>query len=117
MLKTSSLLFSFIALGVAAAPAWADYPDKPIRMVVGYAPGGGADNLIRPIAERLTKILGQPIVMDYKAGAGGVIAAELVALSSVGRPTSLKYSRFTKISLPLAGMGSSRLKNLASAAK
>lgn len=79
MPKISSLLLPFIALGIAAAPAWADYPDKPIRMVVGYAPGGGADNLIRPIGERLSKILGQPIVMDYRAGAGGVIAAELVA--------------------------------------
>ena len=79
MSKTSSLLLPFIAMGVLATPAWADYPDKPIRMVIGYAPGGGADNLIRPIGERLSKILGQPIVMDYRAGAGGVIAAELVA--------------------------------------
>lgn len=79
MLKISSLLLSFITLGIAATPAWAEYPDKPIRMVVGYAPGGGADNLIRPIGERLSKILGQPIVMDYRAGAGGVIAAEIVA--------------------------------------
>lgn len=78
MPKFARLLLSFIALGITAASAWADYPDKPIRMVVGYAPGGGADNLIRPIAERLSKILGQPIVMDYRAGAGGVIAAELL---------------------------------------
>ena len=79
MPKFARLLLSIIALGLTAASAWADYPDKPIRMVVGYAPGGGADNLIRPIAERLSKILGQPIVMDYRAGAGGVIAAELLA--------------------------------------
>ena len=79
MPKFARLLLSIIALGLSAASAWADYPEKPIRMVVGYAPGGGADNLIRPIAERLSKILGQPIVMDYRAGAGGVIAAELLA--------------------------------------
>lgn len=79
MRKTISWLLSFIALGIAASGAWADYPDKPIRMVIGYAPGGGADNLIRPIGERLSKILGQPIVMDYRPGAGGVLAAELVA--------------------------------------
>lgn len=79
MLKLTALLFSVIALGMQARPARADYPDKPIRMVIGYAPGGGADNLIRPIAERLSKILGQPIIMEYRAGAGGVIAAELVA--------------------------------------
>ena len=69
------------AMAIPAGPALANYPDKPLRMVVGYPPGGGADNLIRPIAERLSKILGQPIVMDYKAGAGGVVAAELVAKS------------------------------------
>ena len=79
MFKTASLLVPFIALGMLATPAWADYPDKPIRMVIGYPPGGGADNLIRPVGERLSKILGQPIVMEYRAGAGGVIAAELVA--------------------------------------
>lgn len=79
MLKTAALLVPFVALGLLATPAWADYPDKPIRMVIGYAPGGGADNLIRPIGERLSKILGQAIVMEYRAGAGGVIAAELVA--------------------------------------
>ena len=79
MPKFARLLLPFITLGLTAASAWADYPDKPIRMVVGYAPGGGADNLIRPIAERLSKILGQPIVMDYRAGAGGVVAAELLA--------------------------------------
>ena len=77
----NSWLLVFGAMAIVAGPALANYPDKPIRMVVGYPPGGGADNLIRPIAERLSKILGQPIVMDYKAGAGGVVAAELVAKS------------------------------------
>ena len=77
----NSWLLVLGAMAIAAGPALANYPDKPLRMVVGYPPGGGADNLIRPIAERLSKILGQPIVMDYKAGAGGVVAAELVAKS------------------------------------
>ena len=79
LLNSGLLVLS--AMAIAAGPALANYPDKPLRMVVGYPPGGGADNLIRPIAERLSKILGQPIVMDYKAGAGGVVAAELVAKS------------------------------------
>lgn len=79
MLKISSLLFFCVALAVPATSALADYPDKPIRMIIGYPPGGGADNLMRPIGDRLSKILGQPIVMEYRAGAGGVIAADLVA--------------------------------------
>lgn len=79
MRKTTLLFLSCMALGLAGSSAWADYPDKPIRMVIGYAPGGGADNLVRPIGERLSKILGQPMVMDYRPGAGGVLAAEMVA--------------------------------------
>lgn len=66
-------------LSAWASPAWADYPEKPIRMIVGYTPGGAADNLVRPLAERLSKLLGQQVVMDYRPGAGGVIAADLLA--------------------------------------
>lgn len=65
---------------VAPAAALADYPaDKPIRMVIGYAAGGAADKLARPIAEKVSKIIGQSIVMDYRPGAGGAIALDVVA--------------------------------------
>jgi tripartite-type tricarboxylate transporter receptor subunit TctC len=59
--------------------SFADYPDKPIRMIVGYSPGGAADNLIRPLAERLNRLLGQSIIMEYHPGAGGAIAADILA--------------------------------------
>jgi tripartite-type tricarboxylate transporter receptor subunit TctC len=76
----SSSVLACVALCVVAMPAYAaDYPTKPIRMVIGYTPGGGADNLIRPISDRLSKILGQSVVMEYKPGAGATIAAEYVA--------------------------------------
>jgi tripartite-type tricarboxylate transporter receptor subunit TctC len=61
------------------ALSFADYPDKPIRMIVGYSPGGAADNLIRPLAERLNRLLGQSIIMEYHPGAGGAIAADILA--------------------------------------
>jgi hypothetical protein len=61
--------------------SFAQYPDKPIRMIVGYSPGGAADNLIRPIADRLSRTLGQSIVMEYHPGAGGAIAADILAKS------------------------------------
>ena len=77
---TSAILAGVFAL-VATAPAFAEYPDRPIRMLVGYTPGGGADNLIRPVSERLAKLLGKPVVMDYRPGAGGAIAAEILARS------------------------------------
>jgi tripartite-type tricarboxylate transporter receptor subunit TctC len=77
MFKT--LLTTAFCLTALISPVSAEYPDKPIRMVVGYAPGGAADKLVRPITDRLTRILKQPFVVDYKPGAGAALAAELTA--------------------------------------
>jgi len=57
----------------------ADYPTKPVRMVVGFAPGGGTDTTARAIANKLNDLLGQQIIIDNRAGAAGNIATELVA--------------------------------------
>ncbi len=56
-----------------------DYPAKPIRLVVPYAPGGGMDLLMRPVAQRLAQIVGQAVVVDNRAGATGIIGADAVA--------------------------------------
>ena len=55
------------------------YPVKPIRMIVGFAAGGGTDLLARILAVRMTEALGQPVIIDNRAGAGGTIAGEIVA--------------------------------------
>lgn len=57
----------------------ASFPDKPIRMVVGFPPGGGVDTFARLFAAEMEKDLGQTIVIDNKAGAGGAIGADHVA--------------------------------------
>ena len=77
------LLGAFAILSALNAPvAFAqDYPNKPIRLIVPFAPGGGADNTARIISEPLSKRLGQPVVIEYKPGAGGVIGAAYVASS------------------------------------
>lgn len=77
MFKT--LLTTDFCLTALVSPVSAEYPDKPIRMVVGYAPGGAADKLVRPITDRLARVLKQPFVIDYKPGAGAALAAELTA--------------------------------------
>ena len=66
-----------------AQPALAQsrYPERPIRFVVPYAPGGGTDILARTIAPRLTAALGQTVVVENRPGAGGNIGAELTAKS------------------------------------
>ena len=69
----------YVVLSGLPLLSFAQYPEKPIRMIVGYSPGGAADNLIRPLADRLTRILGQSIVMEYHPGAGGAIAADILA--------------------------------------
>ncbi|MBK4738529.1 Bug family tripartite tricarboxylate transporter substrate binding protein [Noviherbaspirillum pedocola] len=79
------------ALGVIAPSAMAQsgsaataaaYPNKPIRFVVGFPPGGVADIVARIIARPLSQRLGQPVVMDNRAGAGGVVGVEAVANST-----------------------------------
>jgi len=77
LIKT--MLAAAIALSAIGTAAHAEYPDKPIKMLVGYAPGGAADKLIRPITDRLSKILKQPIVIDYNPGAGASLAADLTS--------------------------------------
>ena len=73
----SVLVLSGLSLSaVAQAPA---YPNKPIRLVVGFAPGGAADYVARAMSDSLGKAIGQPIVVENRAGAGSSIAAEAVA--------------------------------------
>ena len=67
--------------GVLAAPAaWAQkYPDKPIRLIVGYSAGGGVDAVARLLRSRLPAVLGQQVLVENRTGATGLIAADLVA--------------------------------------
>ena len=69
-----------MALGVMAQPAFAQpYPNKPIKMLVGYTPGGAVDAGVRPLSRVLETLLGQPIIIEYKPGAAGGVAMEMIA--------------------------------------
>jgi len=72
-----------LAVGLATGAARAeDYPTHPIRLVVPYAAGGGADSVARIVAKRVGETIGQPIVIENRGGAGSIIGAELVKKSS-----------------------------------
>ena len=74
----SSLLIA-LATGIAGTANSQSYPSKPIRIVVPWPPGGGTDVVARTIASKMNETLGQPAIVDNRAGATGIIGADLVA--------------------------------------
>jgi tripartite-type tricarboxylate transporter receptor subunit TctC len=72
-------LFSLVLIGTASAQ---DYPSKPIRWIVPFPPGGGADATARTISQKMTENTGKTIIVDYRPGAGGNIGTEFVARSA-----------------------------------
>ncbi len=86
-MSKNNILYIFMAVvALTMSPALAQsathYPSKPIRMVIGYPPGGATDILGRIVAQRLTPALGQQVVVDNRGGAGGLIATEIVVKSA-----------------------------------
>ncbi|WP_374608921.1 Bug family tripartite tricarboxylate transporter substrate binding protein [Diaphorobacter nitroreducens] len=78
VLAPLSALAPHLARAQAPAPGGA-WPDRPIKLVIGYPTGGATDGVARPIESRLQAALGQPLVFDYKPGAGATVAAGLTA--------------------------------------
>ena len=77
----SRALFSAAALLLVTSAAAQQFPSRPIRFVMAYPPGGSSDVLARPIANEMTKGLGQPVLLEYKPGAGSTIGADFTAKS------------------------------------
>ena len=87
-----TLFFGCALLAAAGAAAQATFPSRAVTMVVGFAPGGGTDTASRIIAKRLTENIGQPVLVENKAGAGGIIATDLVARAAPDGHTLLLAS-------------------------
>ena len=80
--KFRGILLLALALAVVGPAAAQSWPNKPVRLVVPYPPGGNVDTAARLVAPGLQEILGQPFVVENKSGAGGMIAGEAVAKSA-----------------------------------
>jgi tripartite-type tricarboxylate transporter receptor subunit TctC len=111
-----------LGLGSAASllprSAFAAYPDRPIHLIVPFAPGGNADIVGRIVGERISNALGQPVVVDNRGGAGGSIGAEAVARSTPDGYTLLVGSNgpLTVNSFVQAKLGYDPMKDFAAVA-
>lgn len=79
-LRVCAIVVIFITF-VPAVQAQQDYPNKPVRIVLGLAPGGSTDVVARTVAQRLTELWGQNVLVDNRVGAGGTIGADIVVKS------------------------------------
>src|SRR5947209_20219112 len=93
-------LFAF-ALAFAARALAQSFPSKPIRVVVPFPPGGGTDIVARTVTPKMAEILGQPFIVENRAGAGGNIGTEAVAKSPADGYTLLVASASTAINTTL----------------
>jgi tripartite-type tricarboxylate transporter receptor subunit TctC len=99
-----------LALGTLACTSWAQpapYPSKPIRLVIGFAPGGAADYVARAMSDSFSKALGQTVVVDNKPGNGSSIAADIVAKAApdgytllIASPSSISVNPALNPKLP-----------------
>jgi tripartite-type tricarboxylate transporter receptor subunit TctC len=81
-MRTLVRAFAVLLLAAAAQAPAQQYPAKPVRLLVGFPPGGGTDIIARLVAQKLTERWGRPVVVENRAGAGGNIATEIVAKSA-----------------------------------
>lgn len=82
MLKKWANLAIAAAIGLVGINAYANYPEKPVRLIVPWAPGGSTDAIARAIAHRMSQTMGQNVVVDNRAGAAGQIGTDAAAKSS-----------------------------------
>jgi tripartite-type tricarboxylate transporter receptor subunit TctC len=101
------ILGALPALALPAATAWAAYPERPVRLIVPFAPGGNADLMARLVGGGMAQALGQPVVVENKAGAGGSLGAAEVARARpdgytllTGSNGPLTVNPFVQASLP-----------------
>ena len=106
-------LLAFTIAGVAHAAPADGYPSKPVKIVVPYPPGGSADIIGRMVGDKLSKSLGQPVVVENKGGASGAIGSEFVAHADPDGYTLLIAIADTHAINPAIAVGTTRGQALA----
>src|SRR2546427_2263406 len=101
MQKLTRVFTAVAALGLIAIPAAAQYPAKPIRIVVPFPPGGAADAITRIVAPPLSETLGQPVLVENRPGAEAAIGVELVAKSAPDGYTILFGGNTPMLGIPI----------------
>ena len=103
-MKRSIAAVAGLVLALAAPAAWSQaWPSKPIKILVGVTPGGTTDTLARFLGQEMSKDLGQPVVVENRAGAGGNIAAEAAARSAPDGYTLLFVNTSHSVNMGLYG--------------
>lgn len=82
MFKHSAIAIAALLVAASATPAWSAYPERPIRMIVPFAPGGGSDISARTMSDELGQTLGTTIVIDNRPGAGSTLGADIASKAS-----------------------------------
>lgn len=108
LVKTMALAI----LTVCAAAQAQDWPNKPVRILVGSAPGGGTDAMARAVADRLGPLLKQPVVVENRAGASNTLAADVTAKSTDGHTMVMGVSTAHAIAPYLIKLGYDNNKDL-----
>jgi tripartite-type tricarboxylate transporter receptor subunit TctC len=93
-------LFAVLYLSSIVSMASATWPEKPIKIVIGFPAGGPLDQHARLLTDRLQQVLGQNIIVDYKASAGGLVGAQFVATAPADGYTMLLANTDTMVINP-----------------
>ena len=114
-MKMLSFLFALLLSGAAAAQG---YPTKSVRFVSGVTPGAASDTMARMLAEKLAPLLGQPVIVENKLGAGGLVGARYVAQQAEpdGHTIMMYASAFTVSTLLNPGLDPKELTPVATVA-
>src|SRR4051812_18622482 len=94
-------LIAALLLSMCNVASAADYPTRPIRLLIGFPPGAGMDAVARPFAQRMAELLGQPMIVENRPGAGGAVAAAALAKSAPDGYTLAFGSNGDQVIVPL----------------